>query len=186
MKSKGNIVFLGARWGVYTQTTLQKNEEGKHVYLGDKENQSTSIENNRRVLKKGMEQTISTLIKHGKTPVIFTQVPSFELKPSNCLFKKIIFKSMVHLSCDIDKKIFDDRQHVANDLLRTLKNKYPEMILIDLQPLVCRDNICVSQLDGQPLYSDNNHLNNLGSQKLYHEYMKTPQANKLKQRLEQI
>lgn len=186
LRSDVEIVFLGGRWAVYTETTLAENEEGNHSYLGDKHDQIQSVENNRRVITKGLEKTISTLIAHGKTPIIFTQIPSYPFNPSNCLFKKMTVESLANLSCDIDKQAFEERYRFAKALFASFKDKYPQMLIIDTQPLVCRDNTCVSQLDEQPLYKDNDHINSLGARKLYHEYMKTGAADELKQKFEQV
>lgn len=186
LASDVKVVFLGARWAIYAQSTLTKNEQDYYIYLGDELDQSESIENNRRVLSLGLEKTISTLIAHGKTPIIFSQIPSYPFNPSNCLFKKITVKSMANLSCDTDKQVFDERYHFASELLNSIKMKYPQTIIIDVQPIVCREHTCVSQLGGQLLYKDNDHLNSQGARKLHEEYMKTPSADELKQRLQKI
>ncbi|PKF50853.1 acyltransferase family protein [Enterovibrio nigricans] len=180
LDSDAKVVFLGGRWATYTETTLAKNEEGRSIYLGDEQDRTESLANNRRVFDKGLEETISKLISHGKTPVIFGQVPSYSFKPSNCLVKKANYHWMAKSSCDENEEPFKERYRYFNDMLNSLKKKYPQLVIIDIPDLLCKDNKCVSSIDGKPIYKDNNHINAVGSRKIYEAYMASSDSDRLK------
>ncbi|MBE1275725.1 acyltransferase family protein [Enterovibrio baiacu] len=175
-----DVVFLGGRWATYSETTLAENEDGRNIYLGDDSDRSESINNNRRVFSAGLEKTIATLIAHGKTPVVFGQVPSFPFKPSNCLVKKSNYRWAAKDSCDTRSMPFFDRYSYANNLLLDLQRKYPETVIIDMPKLVCDRDECVSSLHGKPLYSDNNHINSVGARAFYNAYMQTDASKVMK------
>ncbi|MEZ9523055.1 acyltransferase family protein [Enterovibrio norvegicus] len=180
LASDADVVFLGGRWATYSETTLAENEDGRNIYLGDVTDRSESIDNNRRVFSSGLEKTISTLIEHGKTPVVFGQVPSFPFKPSNCLVKKANYSWAAKESCDTASTQFFERYTYANHLLLELQHKYPETVIIDIPDLVCDGKSCVSALNGKPLYSDNNHINSVGAKAFYDAYMLTDASGVMK------
>ena len=51
--------------------------------------------------------------------------------------------------------------------------KYPQLMLIRVNELICRNGECLSELDTVPLYFDNDHLNIEGSIKLFDLYRQT-------------
>ncbi|WP_347230908.1 SGNH hydrolase domain-containing protein [Enterovibrio norvegicus] len=183
LDSDVEFVFLGGRWAVYTQTTLAENEAGRHIFLGDESDRSESLENNRRVFDKGLEQTIDLLVKNGKTPIVFGQVPSFPFKPSNCLVKRANYRWAAKDNCDAEYEPFKQRYSYASNLLLDLQKKYPEMLIIDIPSLACNGEKCVSSLDERPLYSDNNHINAVGAKAFYETYMRSDASEELKQKL---
>ncbi|AMK75186.1 hypothetical protein EDE11_106178 [Methylomonas methanica] len=67
-----------------------------------------------------------------------------------------------------DFKIKDQPTKIVADL----KEKYPAIILINPNDVLCRDGECDVQIDGTFIYSDQAHLNRLGSYLLGEKYLK--------------
>ncbi|AEY00397.1 membrane-located cell surface saccharide acetylase [Oceanimonas sp. GK1] len=168
--SEAPWVFMAGRWAMYTETTRSEGEKGSRVFLGDSSDYTESVENSRRAFRKGMETTIKGLIDSNKQPVLFEQIPSYSFEPSNCLVKKARYAWMSAIDCDMDKADVEQRQAYANRVIKEMEAKYPQLLVIRLNGLVCMNGKCVSQLNGIPLYSDNDHLNARGSELLYQQY----------------
>lgn len=180
LSSDVRIVFLAARWEIYTETARSEGEKGSIYYLVDDVSASKSRENSRRVFNEGLERTIKLLIENDKMPILFNQVPSYPFNPSNCWVKKENFTWITDTSCDVDKKNVDARLAYAKTRLATLATKYPRLIVITPTDLVCNDQHCSSMLDGIPLYRDNNHLNSAGARSLLRAYVQSDEHRTLK------
>ncbi|WP_417616740.1 acyltransferase family protein [Oceanisphaera sp.] len=171
--SEAKVVFLAGRWAMYTETTRSEGEKGSRVFLGDSTDYSESLANSRRAFRKGIEATIQQLIANNKRPVLFEQVPSYPFLPSNCLIKKATYSWMKEVSCNIEQTDVEQRQAYANNIITEMSDKYPQLTVIRVNDLICRDGQCFSEVDTVPLYRDNDHLNREGSKKLFELYLKT-------------
>lgn len=165
--TKAKVVFLAGRWDMYTEATRSPGEKGDNVYLGDEISHSESKANNRRVLREGLERTVQYLIAKGITPVIFEQAPDYPFPPSNCWFKKAVYPSIMKENCNLETAEMAQRQNYANEQIRELAAKYPEVILVPIVEALCDSKTCQSMLNGVPLYSDNNHLNDAGAREIF-------------------
>jgi hypothetical protein len=58
------------------------------------------------------------------------------------------------------------------EIVGGLKARYPSLILIDPNEILCRDGLCDVQIDGTFIYGDHSHLNRLGSRLLGEKYLK--------------
>lgn len=179
-KSETSIVFLAGRWAMYTETTRSEGEKGSRVFLGDSSDYSESLENSRRAFRAGMDATIEQLIAYSKRPVLFEQAPAYPFLPSNCLVRKARYSWLSEESCDIDKASVDKRQHYANAVISEMEKKYPELIVIRLNKFICQGDVCFSELNGVPLYLDNDHLNAKGSEMLFDLYEESEAYQKLR------
>lgn len=183
LSSSADIVFLASRWGMYAETTKAVGESGSRVYLGTEDNYEESIQNSRKSLEQGLSNTINILNKNSKKVVLLNQVPVYPFKPSNCWIKKHTYKSMESINCNQTHQAMTQRFNSANEILTKIVSKYPNTLLIDVQSLLCNAEECHSKLGETPIYSDNNHLNYLGSKKLYEQLKESDQFIELKQLL---
>ena len=62
----------------------------------------------------------------------------------------------------------------------------PQLITIDLSPIICPDNKCQPLINGTPLYHDDDHLNAEGSRVLALKYLETQASFRLKEKLREI
>lgn len=166
IESDAEVVFLAARWAMYSETTRAVGEKGSRVYLGDASDYSESVANSRRALQHGLERSIEQLLAENKKVVLFNQVPVYSYKPSNCWVKKARYGWLSETSCSISVEEVSNRFSFTTRMFDTLLTKYPSVTFIDVISLLCDSKECVSKLGATPLYSDNNHLNDLGSRKL--------------------
>jgi peptidoglycan/LPS O-acetylase OafA/YrhL len=178
LKSDAGYVFLAARWSMYAETTRSMGEKGGNVYLTDVSDTSLSVENTRRVFSESLEETIKKIIAANKIPVIFEQVPEYDFSSSKCLLKNEIYNR--EISCDIDKGIVISRQKHINYIFDSLEDKYSDLFVIRINDFICSNEKCVSELDGIPLYRDDDHLNNYGAEVLYERYLSSGQYARLK------
>ena len=165
-RRKPKLVFIAARWAMYTETTRSPGEKGSRVFLGDASDYSESVANSRRALELGLRNTIKRLLESNVTPVILEQVPDYSFKPSNCWFKKELYSWMQDVPCDIDRKSVAKRFAFVNQLFATLKSDFPEVQFISVMDVLCDERLCRSKVNDVPLYEDNNHLNADGARAL--------------------
>jgi len=178
LNSDIQIVFLAARWAVYTETTLI--EGGTKMFIGDKSDLSENIDNSRRAFKGGLERSIAFIIKQHKTPVLFKQVPAYPFHPSNCWIRKTNYNLPDDNSCNIKQSEVESRQAFANNVIDDLSKKHPELIVISPMSLLCDGSTCMSKLGDILLYKDSNHLNAYGSKALLNAYLQSSESNRLK------
>ncbi|MCG7588752.1 SGNH hydrolase domain-containing protein, partial [Photobacterium sp. OFAV2-7] len=185
-ESDVSVVFLAGRWAMYTETTRAEGEKGSRVFVGDSSDYSENKENSRRALKEGLERTIAFLIENDITPVLFEQAPSYSFKPSNCWVKKASYPWLENTYCDLEEQDMELRQGFANNLIKEVTDKFPEVILIPVVDTLCQNGKCSSKLNGIPLYSDNNHLNSEGAREIYRTSMSDGKLQVLIDRLKTL
>lgn len=186
IESDVKIVFIAARWAMYTETTRAKGEKGSRVYLGDKSDYSENKENSRRAFSEGLERTIQALTDHGKRIILFKGVPSYPFYPSNCWIKKATYSWLDTLSCDNQQADVNTRFAYANKVIDSLAGKYPKLVVIDPMDILCDGEVCISKLGDTPLYKDNNHLNAQGARELAGYYLKMVESERLKRILTEL
>ena len=186
INSDVSLVFLAARWAMYSETTRSPGERGSRVFLGEKGDYQENVETSRKYLKEGLDNSISQLLQNNKTVVLFTQVPSYPFKPSNCLLKKSKEKNTDISNCNLPYSKIESRFSYAVSMVNDLQKKHPKLITIDLSSIICPDNQCLSQIDGIPLYHDNGHLNDNGPRVLALKYLETKQSRRLINKLSEI
>lgn len=184
LTSDVKIVFIAARWSLYTETTRSEGEKGSRVFLGDDTNTSESIENSRRMFKSGLRRSITFIIEQNKTPVLFKQIPAYPFKPSNCWIRKTNYNLPIDNSCNIKQTDVEIRQAYANEVINSLSRDYPELLVISLMPQLCDGNTCASKLNETLIYKDNNHLNSKGGEALLKAYLQGEYAERLKSLLQ--
>ena len=166
-KSDIKTVYLAARWAMYSETTRAEGEVGSRVYLGNKNYYSESIINSRKALRNGLFDTINFLLKNNKKVIIFEQVPSYPFLPVNCLTKKESNNRYKNLDCNLPIQVRNERQAYSDKLLTEIQSKYPSLSIITVDKYLCNKKECLSEINGIPLYKDNNHLNYQGGIELY-------------------
>lgn len=76
-------------------------------------------------------------------------------------------KRMFNLSLSCEAKQFD-----LPTYWQKLNEKYPALVFINPNLVMCKDNMCASSLNGIPLYRDNGHLNDVGARLIGEEFVK--------------
>ncbi len=117
-----------------------------------------------------LEDSIKLITQSNAIPIIILDTPEL---PQNltplCNFSKI---SMYLNRCELDKKEVLDKQKPFDELVKKLKIKYPQLVIIDPKKVICNKSKCEINIDGTPLYADSQHLNYLGSKLIGELYLK--------------
>jgi peptidoglycan/LPS O-acetylase OafA/YrhL len=101
--------------------------------------------------------TLQRIVEAGAIPIVITDTPSLNGKSPKCTIKKNIFNNK--LNCDIQRQ----ENVLITQTLTTLKETFTELIIIEPHKIMCIANDCKMEIDGIPLYRDDDHLNEQGS-----------------------
>ena len=168
---KSNIknIIIAGRWSMYFNGSRSKNEAGHQDYAFDDIDHNYSIENNQRVVKKGIKKTISTLLSFHKNVFVVEQIPEFEFNSNNCLFKNKAFN--LHESCNMDVLNIHKRQQKLDVFFSSLEKEFPLASFIKPSKYLCNNEVCFSFIKDTPIYKDDDHLNIDGSKILFFDFL---------------
>jgi len=117
---------------------------------------------------KGLTDAIEIVLQSDATPIIINDNPQLRDVDVNCKLRIFVAKA----------KCFNDRKQHDQDFndwtidLKQLKEKYPQLIVLDFTSIVCSETKCYSYLDDVPLYRDQQHLTYTGSAEIGLQYLK--------------
>ncbi|MHA3052303.1 acyltransferase family protein [Acinetobacter sp. ANC 4640] len=138
----------------------------RSIYTTQGNNISTLESHKNFVL--GLENSIKFIKNNHSIPVIINDNPTLQKINPNC---NLIIKNP-EKNCFQSKGIYlKDTQQWNNDL-KKLKEKYIDLIIIDFNSIICKNNKCYSFINNLPLYRDNQHLTYSGSYQIGIEYLK--------------
>ncbi len=146
-KNHYKYIILGGFWNYYPDSILKNSSE-----YSDKSYME---------LKQGLEHAIEMIVSNNSIPVLISDVPPLLNIPVQCGFLRVGLNKCEN-SIDTINKIQADTKNI----LLSIKNKYPDLIFLDLNPVMCQANQCSSAAGGIPLYmtgQSNSHLNYAGS-----------------------
>lgn len=115
----------------------------------------------------GISNAIVEIQKIGAKPILINDNPILVDIDINCNLRK-----------SADQCYFEKEKHVSDfyewkSILTALKQKHPELTIIDFNDIICIQTKCYSSLNNIPLYRDNQHMTYRGSQEIAIEYLKT-------------
>lgn len=154
-------VVLVAEWSSYT-TGYRWPERAPSFYT-DVYSGSKSIEENRRVVERGLQRTLAALRAAGKSVVIMKPVPEYEVVVPKALARRVLLAGVLDsdaISMDVAsyrsrnaeiEKLFD-RLHVESGVK-----------LLATSDVLCPQGRCLTHLDSESLYMDSNHLSGAGA-----------------------
>ena len=110
-----------------------------------------------KIFNTQLKYTLQSIIATGAIPIVMTDTPTLNGKSPKCTIKKSIFNE--NLNCDIKRK---DNLLMTQALI-ALKDTYAELIIIEPHNVMCLANDCKMEINGTPLFRDDDHLNEQGS-----------------------
>ncbi|MDR2869764.1 MAG: acyltransferase, partial [Deferribacteraceae bacterium] len=124
--------------------------------------------------------TVDFIIEHGATPVFITGV--YDLHEDNPYSPNHSGYKYDYSRCGLGNNAFqcsfednmmtDPYELKIQALLASFKEKYPQIIIIDLHELLCQDGRCTAMIDDQPLYTDKfGHITHYASHRLGEMYL---------------
>lgn len=115
----------------------------------------------------GLNNAITEIHKIGAKAVLINDNPILNEIDIHC-----------NLRTEASKCYFSREKYIKDfmewqQVLKSIKEQHPELIIIDFNDIICPSSKCFSSLNGIPLYRDNQHLTYQGSKEIAVEYLKT-------------
>jgi peptidoglycan/LPS O-acetylase OafA/YrhL len=140
----------------------------KYVVLGgywSREN-STAFE-------AGLGAVVERIVRAGANPVVFRDTPQFDRDLSQCVLRKARGWIPPETNCNIPYSAVLAEQAPDNDAIDRVRQKYPQVIVIDLKEMLCNAKECASGLGNLAVYMDAQHLNAQAAQALAESYLRS-------------
>ncbi|HET8695922.1 MAG TPA: SGNH hydrolase domain-containing protein, partial [Gammaproteobacteria bacterium] len=155
-------VVLAGAWDFWTEGV--DIGTGEHRYLRSvhtEEDAADTVEETRRVLRAGLERTISELDRLGIPVMLLGQVPDYLESPSECVARAYL-ERLDPDSCGRPTAEVRARSTESGHLLSEVGEEYGARV-IDPLPTFCPGDRCLVEVDGAALYRDSDHLAPEGS-----------------------
>ncbi|MES2627311.1 MAG: acyltransferase family protein [Pseudomonadota bacterium] len=151
--NKFDYVLLGSSWPANPVRVYREGE-----WLAD-------LVESSQIIETSFAATIGAIIESGATPVVFDDIPDLGANDSKCPIRREAFNEK--LDCGMSKQ----SNKIFEAVLSRVQVIYPQIVRINLADLMCENDICKLDLDGMPLYSDNDHLNYSGAEYMGQRYL---------------
>lgn len=155
-------VILGGYWAISTI------KEGRFYYR-EKEGDTLNAENNKMLIKLGLERTVNKIIEAGVVPILLHDIPSLTKPQFKCALRGLI--TPFEVDCNVPVSNINRQQAFADEMIFELGNKYPQLEIINPRSLFCGEQHCEMTLNELPIYKDDDHLNGMASEKLGELYI---------------
>ena len=157
-KPEIGTVILAGRWGLWAEGTRYKHEGRQPVAVALAVG---AAPDNHRALSTGLENTVSRLIASGKTVWLVGPIPEV-----GYVVPRALYIAQLGIPGGVDVRPtsgeFDARQHFVIDLFDKLAREHPVSVVWPHRAL-CDHGKCRVEVDGRPIYWDDNHLTRFGA-----------------------
>jgi peptidoglycan/LPS O-acetylase OafA/YrhL len=126
-------------------------------------NEEQGARSNEEVYMLGLEKTIDTLTKAGKTITFFHDVPELGFDVRACLDSRPLRISKKSHTCSITRSSFDTRTKNFKDKINNILSKRSSIRVVDLSTALCDNISCYGKINDTILYRDDDHLSIRGS-----------------------
>jgi peptidoglycan/LPS O-acetylase OafA/YrhL len=122
---------------------------------------------NRELFLSGIENTIITMQSARKRVSIVLSPPELGFEPKQC-FNEHPFSLPAKggKKCGLSYQDYITRSYDYRQAIYSLNEKIKDLKIIDPEKAICDRDYCHAYVDGQLLYSDNNHLSASGAQRV--------------------
>ncbi|MBI1329845.1 MAG: acyltransferase family protein [Alphaproteobacteria bacterium] len=155
-------VVLTANWSRMAEGTVFGDVEAGEVRLADDETREDGIAANHPAFARGLERTISALVKAGKHVVIIASVPEIGWRVPET------YAHIVATGSGFDirptHQAVRARQRFVNDQFERMRERYGVTVVYP-DRILCA-NRCAIAKDGMPFYRDHHHLTLVGAELL--------------------
>jgi len=154
-KNKFDYVVLAASWpGITT----------KRIFDSERITEPEKVNN---IFTQKLIATLESISKVGAIPIIVYDTPVLENISPSCTIKKELYNKTLNCSTTPNPNTF------IKEVVNKIRVKFPNLIEIDVQKIICNKNNCPMELSGTPLFRDEDHLNETGARVIAKEYTKT-------------
>jgi hypothetical protein len=157
-------IILVSRWTIYADGTPYKSELGKSVILhSDQQPDLTQTDSNPGLFKSGLTRTVEKLLKMGRKVIIVNEIPEigYNVPASLSIAKRTGADLNKIIAPSLDEYI--DRNKVAFTVIKSL-SKQKNVQVLEPSDVLCAQKTCLVVIDGQYLYTDDDHLSVFGAQ----------------------
>lgn len=124
----------------------------------------------RKVMARAFHDSIRRIVKAGSVPVLIRDNPTVPDELFNCSRRKLL--PFHDEPCEFPREEMDETYAYANELIDELEAMHPQIVIIDPNEIICAEGVCRTELDGVPIYRDDDHLNRIGSETLGEIYLR--------------
>lgn len=151
-------VTLAARWSLYIYGLEDGNKS--NVLL-----KHESIPRNEAYFADALKAQIAELRAAGAQVWLFKEVPQ---QRKGTIERLSSLARVGRSAAEVGRPAteLDARQAFINQLFATLSQADAGVHLIDPKPLLCEGGLCRAEVDGRSLYKDEDHLSDLGGEKM--------------------
>jgi peptidoglycan/LPS O-acetylase OafA/YrhL len=163
-------VYLAAFWPLYLNSVDLSVTNPKYILLADDINSpAQSFKKSQALFEKRLLATIEQLISLGKTPILIQNAPEHYKNNARC---NIINEHMLSnkSDCTVSASTTTQRNKKTIALFQRVKNKFNTVKFMPISNLVCDKQSCFSEIEGQTLYFDDDHLSAAGAAYLGNKY----------------
>lgn len=115
-----------------------------------------SVEYSKQVLEAGLRRTLRRVIDAGAIPVVMLDNLTVPTEAYQCANRK--FTLDFPGDCSLPASELARQQEDIRTLFSRLQSAFPQLRLIDPNPVLCDEQRCNTLLEGFPVYSDEDHL----------------------------
>jgi hypothetical protein len=120
----------------------------------------------RPAVETALTQTVESLLAHHKRLTIVLPTPTLGFEISDCVGRPLSFAPQhIRTPCAVAQAEVLRDQAADRAIVLAQAQRFP-INVVDSLPALCDGERCWAVIDGQPLYSDNNHLGIAGSKRV--------------------
>ena len=174
-----STVIVSARWQFYSETSGYNNEEGgveveKHEFVDiDSVFPLDAVTKKQRILHR-YKETLLKLVATGKKIILIYPVPEVGWNVPTHLAKLAMWGKQGKSDLTTSYSAYMRRNKDTTDALDGI-GEHPNLVRIRPERIFCDTYVksrCVAQLNGVPLYFDDDHLSNAGARLIVDQVMK--------------
>lgn len=152
-----DYVIIGQLWADYLSASIiNKLDDQRSLLLTQKR------------LENALDKALSVIINSGAKPVLIHSTALMQKKFHDCFFKHIKLRT-AYSPHECDFTFYEDQWF--HQLFNKMKNKYPQLIIIDPKKVQCKHNVCIADIDGIPVYRDVGHITDYASYQFGNLYL---------------
>jgi hypothetical protein len=123
--------------------------------------------------ESGLFAAVDRIVGAGAIPVVFRDTPRFDHDQSQCVLRQARGWVPPETNCNIPYAAVLAEHAPDDQVIDRVREKYPQLIVIDLKELLCNPTECVSRLGNLAVYMDAHHLNSQAAQALAANYLRS-------------
>jgi len=156
-----DTVILVGRWASRFHGTGFGVDTMRHAFRDVRSEEGESQES---LFARTLRETLQKLYTKGKKIIFVHQVPELGFNTKSCLPRPFSFKPVN--VCKIDRVAVEARQSGYRSVVKNVLSDFPGIIQMDPMDTFCDREYCYARIDGDYLYTDNNHLSDAGARRL--------------------